>query len=78
MLIFPKSRSRRGGRLGSRRRGRLSQRSSRGSKPEPEFRGSDIFAMVIAGLQVILPYFFIILAAIVVTYLLVAAFFGMS
>ncbi|MEX2445155.1 MAG: hypothetical protein WD492_16245 [Alkalispirochaeta sp.] len=46
-------------------------------KPEPEFRGSDIFAMVIAGLQVILPYFFIILAAIVVTYLLVAAFFGM-
>ncbi len=71
MLIFPKSRSRRGGRLWSRRR------PSRRSKPEPEFRGTDIFALVVAGLQVILPYFFIILAAIVVTYLLVAAFFGM-
>lgn len=46
-------------------------------KPEPEFRGTDIFALVVAGLQVILPYFFIILAAIVGTYLLVAAFFGM-
>jgi len=34
--------------------------------------------MVVAGLQVILPYFFIILAAIVGTYLLVAAFFGMA
>ncbi|MFW5695504.1 MAG: hypothetical protein ACOCYB_10060 [Alkalispirochaeta sp.] len=45
---------------------------------EPEFRASEILAMVIAGLQVVLPYFFIILAAIVGTYLLVAAFFRMA
>jgi hypothetical protein len=67
--IIPMERGGRGSRGG--------QDRGRRTRPEPEFRWSDIFAMVVAGLQVILPYFFIILAAIVVTYLLVAAFFGM-
>lgn len=87
MLIFPKSRRlrrfrRRGGKAGATKprpeaRGSSTLNSER-RDVEPEFRASEILAMVIAGLQVVLPYFFIILAAIVGTYLLVAAFFRMA
>lgn len=46
-----------------------------GSRPEPEWRASDILALVIAALQVVLPYLFIILGVATATYLLVALVF---
>lgn len=44
-------------------------------RPDPEWRWSDSLAMVIAGLQVVLPFVVIIIAVTVVAYLFVAVLF---
>jgi hypothetical protein len=50
-------------------------RPRRNGRPDPEWRWSDSLAMVIAGLQVVLPFVAIIIVVTVVAYLFVALLF---
>jgi hypothetical protein len=59
----------------SRRKGDSTGAAGDSRRSEPEWRWSDSLAMVIAGLQVVLPFVAIIIAATTVAYLLVALLF---
>jgi hypothetical protein len=65
---------RRADRTGADRAG-ADSRPRREGRSEPEWRWSDSLAMVIAGLQVVLPFVAIIIAVTTVAYLLVALLF---